>query len=72
MRINGIRVHKKVTIEAVLEACERARESLDDPGFCILCGCEAYGVEPDARRYVCEACGADQVYGAEELLICFM
>lgn len=27
------------------------------------------GVKPDARRYPCEACGAKQVYGAEELLI---
>ena len=25
--------------------------------------------EPDARRYRCESCGANAVYGAEELLI---
>ncbi len=38
-------------------------------GFCIECGEQAYGVEPDARRYRCESCGANAVYGAEELLI---
>jgi hypothetical protein len=38
-------------------------------GFCIECRDEAYGVEPDARRYRCESCGALAVYGVEELLI---
>ena len=27
------------------------------------------GVESDARNYTCESCGAEQVFGAEELLI---
>lgn len=38
-------------------------------GFCVECGDRVYGVEPDARRYRCEACGANAVYGAEELLM---
>ena len=38
-------------------------------GFCIACGDQADGVEPDAIRYRCESCGANAVYGAEELLI---
>jgi hypothetical protein len=38
-------------------------------GFCIECRDQAYGVEPDARGYRCESCGANAVYGAEELLI---
>lgn len=37
-------------------------------GFCLKCREEAYGVEPDARRYRCEACDARAVFGAEELL----
>jgi len=41
----------------------------DNGGRCVACGAEAYGVEPDARGYVCEACGEAQVYGAEELLM---
>jgi predicted RNA-binding Zn-ribbon protein involved in translation (DUF1610 family) len=46
-----------------------ARNSLDNPGFCIACGAEVDGVEPDACQYECEACGKHAVYGAEELLI---
>lgn len=40
-----------------------------DTGFCVECGEEAYGVEPDARKYPCEACGEKEVYGAEELVV---
>lgn len=39
----------------------------DYPGFCLACGHETTNVEPDARRYQCEACGSRQVYGAREL-----
>ncbi len=38
-------------------------------GFCLACGNDASGVEPDARKYVCESCGAAKVFGIEELLI---
>jgi hypothetical protein len=38
-------------------------------GFCLSCKAEAYGVEPDARRYKCEECGELAVFGAQELLI---
>ena len=54
-----------VTLDQILEAVE----SGDDIGFCLACGEENYGVEPDARRYECEGCGAERVYGAEELLL---
>jgi hypothetical protein len=46
-----------------------AVESGEDMGFCLACGAEAYGVEPDARRYECESCGERKVYAAEELLM---
>lgn len=39
-------------------------------GYCMACGDETYGVEPDARKYECESCGERAVYGIEELLIC--
>jgi hypothetical protein len=52
-----------------MAAAERQQTDLDDPGFCIACGADAEGVEPDARQYECEACGAHAVYGAEELLL---
>jgi hypothetical protein len=61
--------HPRLTDEVIMEACERHRMSLDDPGLCLSCGCEQGGCEPDARRYRCESCGDAQVYGAEELLI---
>ncbi|OPY01538.1 MAG: hypothetical protein A4E61_01593 [Syntrophorhabdus sp. PtaB.Bin184] len=54
----------KITVEQITEAIE----SGEYIGFCLGCGAEAYGVEPDARRYTCEECGAKKVYGAEELL----
>ena len=38
-------------------------------GICIACGAERGNVEPDARRYKCDTCGALEVYGAEELLL---
>ena len=38
-------------------------------GFCLACGEEVYGVEPDARRYECESCEENAVYGAEEILL---
>jgi hypothetical protein len=55
----------KISVDQILEAVQ----SENDMGFCLACGAEAYGVEPDARRYECEACGQRKVYGAEELLM---
>lgn len=69
MTIDGINVHKSITANRILAAVEASRTTLDDPGFCICCGAEALGVEPDARRYECESCGESGVYGAEELLL---
>jgi hypothetical protein len=43
--------------------------SLDNPGFCVVCGEENEGCEPDARRYRCEFCHNMSVYGAEEILL---
>jgi hypothetical protein len=59
--------HPDLTDAVIIEAARRHSYDLDDPGFCIMCGHEQGGCEPDARRYKCESCGAKQVYGAEEL-----
>ena len=64
-----MRVHPSVTLDRVAEAVERHHTTLDNPGFCVRCGAEAEGVEPDARNYECEACGENGVFGADELLI---
>lgn len=67
-----MKVHESITIERVTDAIEREMTGLDNPGFCILCGEDAEGCEPDARRYECECCGEKGVYGAEELLFMLM
>lgn len=59
----------KITEAQIIAAVERSFRSLDNPGFCLACGAEVEGVEPDAREYECEACGEPQVFGAEELLL---
>lgn len=64
-----MKIHPAVTVDRVTEAVERGQSILDNPGFCTLCGADADGVEPDARKYECEACGEPGVYGAEELLL---
>lgn len=60
-------IHKSVTKDRVEEAVRRRLQSLDNPGFCLACGAEADGCEPDAQEYECEACGEPKVYGAEEI-----
>lgn len=60
-----------LTIEQIMDGVERSSVGTDNVGFCIECGKEADGCEPDARKYECEACGKHAVYGAEELLIMF-
>jgi hypothetical protein len=61
--------HPSLTDELLWAAARRQMMSLEDPGFCISCGHQQGGVEPDARRHICESCGARQVYGAEELVL---
>jgi hypothetical protein len=64
-----LKMHASLTEERIAEAVERQMDSLDNLGFCIACGAEAEGCEPDARKYTCESCGEKAVYGAEELLM---
>jgi hypothetical protein len=63
-------VHHSITNARIEEAVLRYNSSLDNPGFCLECGEEADGCEPDARDYKCEHCGANRVYGACEVFMC--
>jgi hypothetical protein len=54
-------VAKKFSV-AKLEAAENC-------GFCLACGDKHEGVEPDARKYACEGCGKNLVYGNEEIAL---
>lgn len=51
------------------DALIAAVESDDNIGFCIACGAEQHGCEPDMQEGTCETCDEKKVYGAEELLI---
>ena len=62
-------INESLTIDRVMAAAEAEMFGTDNPGFCIACGEEADGCEPDARGYECECCGARKVYGAQELLL---
>ena len=64
-----IKIHPSITSARIAEAVERGHSSLDNPGLCVICGADADGCEPDARRYECEVCGERGVFGAEELLM---
>jgi len=57
----------KKSLTFTIEQIEAADANYD--GFCIKCGAEADGVEPDACNYPCEACGENQVFGASEIAI---
>jgi hypothetical protein len=64
-----VRVHRSITLKRIMDAVKRQRTTLDNPGFCVECGWEADGCEPDMRGGRCEHCGISSVYGAEELLM---
>ena len=52
-----------------LKQLEKYMQSDECRGFCLACGKSQSGVEPDARKYVCENCNQPKVYGAEELVL---
>lgn len=56
-------VQYKPALSWLLNATENSE------GFCLACGADHGGVEPDARKYHCTDCGKHKVYGAEELML---
>ena len=60
---SGKIVPKKFTLEQIEEA-----DDLQE-GFCIACGASRDCCEPDARKYRCEECGLNHVYGAQEIAL---
>jgi hypothetical protein len=64
-----IKIHPSITFERVADACHQRETSLDNPGFCLACGADHDGCEPDARGYECYECGKNTVYGSEECLM---
>lgn len=69
-QMNAILV-SETPAEKVFSITESQYANMDENygGYCTSCGEEAYGLEPDACKCVCESCGQPAVYGVEELLI---
>lgn len=61
-------MHKSINIDRAMDAVVRQMTGHDSPGFCLDCGEEQEGCEPDMRGGTCECCGEAFVYGAEEIL----
>lgn len=38
-------------------------------GFCLACGAEHEAIDPDGRKCLCERCGKNLVFGAEEIAL---
>ena len=55
--LNGNHVAHVLDPQEVLEAAEESMFGMENLGFCIACGAEHYGCEPDACNYECEECG---------------
>jgi len=64
-----MKLHESLTTDRIVQGAQESCFGLENIGFCIACGEEADGCEPDARRYPCACCGENKVYGAEELLV---
>ncbi len=64
-----IKLHPSITIDRLMQLSGENENDLGTNGICTVCGEEQSGVEPDARGYGCESCGAPTVYGVEELLM---
>lgn len=62
-------MHKSITEKRVIVATESQMFGLENPGFCLHCGADADGCEPDAHGYKCEECGNPTVCGAQEVLM---
>lgn len=62
-------MHESITEDRALAAAQESEFGLSNTGFCLACGEEQEGCEPDARKYRCENCGEHKVYGASEIVI---
>lgn len=56
-------------IDALENATRESMFGTGNPGYCVACGEESDGCEPDAEGYHCENCGEYAVCGAESLFM---
>jgi len=62
------KIHKSITWDRLEDALRRQMFELDNPGFCIKCGEEVGGCEPDTTNGRCDVCETNTVFGAEWLI----
>lgn len=60
---------KLPTWETLEDLMQRRTFGTEDPGWCVYCGGESSGHEPDARGQECQCCGQPGAWGPEELLL---
>ena len=48
-----MKMHESITEDMLMDAVQREMFGTDNPGFCVACGEEADGCEPDASEYEC-------------------
>ena len=59
---------ESIGIDQFIAIAQVSLTDMESLGYCLECHDEADGVEPDAERYRCGACGAFQVYGIEAIV----
>lgn len=62
-------IHKSVTLDRLIELARSNFADCTNIGVCLACGEDAPSVEPDAAKYKCDMCGANEVYGVEEVMM---
>ena len=63
------RMNKVLNHDEVMAAAEDEMFGMGNLGYCLECGYEQDGCEPDAREYECESCGKLAVMGAAEIIL---
>jgi hypothetical protein len=62
-------MHESITSKRVIEAAEESMFGMGTTGFCLACGDDQDGCEPDMEGGLCESCGEHKVMGATGLLM---
>lgn len=62
-------MHESITSKRVIAAVEESTTGMGTTGFCLACGEDQEGCEPDMEGGLCESCGEHKVMGAEDLLM---
>jgi len=71
MQTQRVKLPSTLSLDDVMAAAEEQMFGLGNDGFCLKCGHQQDGCEPDARGYRCEDCGANAVYGATEIMMVY-